>query len=176
MLVRLAASLGADPQLFREMKKKLTQTLVALSAVLMGYYLLYHVYAHIFNPEAILEAAAEGDTERVRELLDKGVDIYTQDGWSGTALMYAARNCHSDNVALLLDRGSEINEYSRLNRTPLMWAALGGCEETVRSLLNRGADASLKDQDGKTALMIATESNDAEIASIIRAACEGRKC
>jgi ankyrin repeat protein len=90
--------------------------------------------------------------------------------------MYAAGNCHSDVVALLLDRGAEVNEYSRWNRTPLMWATLRGCEETVRLLLNRGADASLKDRDGKTALMIATERNYAEIASLIRVACEGGKC
>src|SRR5262245_46529721 len=158
------------------MKKKAPQILVALVALLIGYYLLYHVYAHIFNPEAILEAAVEGDTERVRGLLNKGVDIYTEDGWGGTALMFATSHCHSDVVALLLDRGAEVNEYSRWNRTPLMWAALYGCEETVRLLLNRGADASLKDQDGKTALMIANERNYAEIASLIRMACEGGKC
>jgi len=161
---------------FIEMKKKLTQTLLAVSALFMVYYLVFHVYAHIFNPEAILEAAEDGDTERVRKLLGKGVDIYIRDGWSGTALMYAARNCHSDVVAVLLDRGAEVNEYSRLNRTPLMWAASGGCEETVRFLLNRGADASLEDQDGRTALMIATERNHAEAAALIQAACEGKKC
>jgi len=56
-----------------------------------------------------------------------------------------------------------------------MWAASGGCEETVRFLLNRGAGASLKDQDGRTALMIATERNHADVTALIQVACEGKK-
>ncbi len=158
------------------MKKRLVQILVVLSALLLGYYLLFHVYAHIFNPEAILEAAGEGETERVRELLDKGVSIHIRDGWGSTALMYAAAGCHSDVIALLLDRGAEVNECSRGNRTPLMWAATGGCGETVQYLLKRGADVSLRDQDGSTALTIATERNHTDVAALIRAACEDKKC
>jgi len=130
--------------------------------------LLCLILSPILGPQRLLDAAESGDLATVTKLLNKGVDINTQDGWSSTPMMYAAANGHTDIVALLLTRGAGINSTSRLDRTPLMWAANGGHNETVKFLIEHGADLSMKDREEKTALMLAIEREHASTAAIIR--------
>ncbi len=122
----------------------------------------------LFYPQELLNAAREGHLDVVRNMLDKGVDINTKDGWDSTPMMYAAANGHTDIVALLLERGVNINSTSRLERTPLMWAANRGQDGTVKFLIEKGADIASKDRGGKTALMLAVERNNQSTAELIR--------
>jgi hypothetical protein len=130
--------------------------------------LLSLILSPILDHQRLLDAAENGDLATVTKLLDKGIDINTKDGWSGTPMMYAAANGHTDIVALLLTRGVGINSISRLDRTPLMCAANGGHNETVKYLIEHGADLSMKDREEKTALMLAIERGHASTATIIR--------
>src|SRR6266851_7574475 len=50
-------------------------------------YLFSHAASQANMPNELLIAAERGDSNTVRELLDKGVDINTMDGWSGTTRM-----------------------------------------------------------------------------------------
>ena len=75
---------------------------------------------------------------------------------------------------LLLDGLRQINRMKvdavqRNNQNALMWAAASGSLPTVELLLQRGADASARDDRGKTALDIATDEHQPEIASRLRA-------
>lgn len=130
--------------------------------------LLRLILSPILDHQQLLDAAESGDLATVTKLLDTGADINTQDGWSGTPMMYAAANGHTDIVALLLTRGLGINSTSRLDRTPLMWAANGGHNETVKFLIDHGADLSRKDREEKTALMLAIERGHASTAAKVR--------
>ncbi|MDD5170935.1 MAG: ankyrin repeat domain-containing protein, partial [Syntrophales bacterium] len=53
-------------------------------------------------------AAANGRSETVRLLLDRGADIHAT-GRGGDALFGAAEEGHADVVKLLIDRGSDID-------------------------------------------------------------------
>ena len=70
----------------------------------------------------LLDAAADGDTRRVEELLNKGANIerYARDGW--TALTVAAREAHYETVKQLLKRGANVNTKEGGGHTPLFWA------------------------------------------------------
>jgi RNA polymerase sigma factor (sigma-70 family) len=89
------------------------------------------------------EAAAIGDVECVRSLLDRRpelLDAYSPEGF--TALSLAAHFGHLDAMRLLLDRGADVNRVSRhaIAVTPLIAALFGRRVEAASMLIDRGAD------------------------------------
>jgi RNA polymerase primary sigma factor len=72
-------------------------------------------------------------------------------------------------VSLHLRRGEDVNARDDLGRSPLMLAASRGHRETCTLLLEMGADPWLMDNEGKSALVIAGESHQADIESMLRA-------
>ena len=81
--------------------------------------------------EQLLDAARNGDSKAVRELLLNPKDIPNFDSTLGQALCEAAWRGHRETVELLLDHGADVN-YSG---SPLRSAAV----EAVKLLLDRGA-------------------------------------
>lgn len=103
-----------------------------------------------------------GDIDKVRRLLESGVDPNIQDPSydeeGGTPLLHASYNGLYEVSKLLLESGANPNipDYY-YGQTPLMWASLAGHEEIVRLLLEKGADPNIKDEDGDNALIFATQ-------------------
>ncbi len=114
--------------------------------------------------DELLEAAANGDIDLMRELLDKGVALNakTPDGW--TALMIGASQGSVAMVKLLLDHGADVNEKNSRGQTPLIFAAHWGHQEIVRLLVDRGADVNAQMHDGWTALIDATQMGKGDVA------------
>jgi ankyrin repeat protein len=52
--------------------------------------------------------------------------------------------------------------------TPLHWAARKGYKEVVELLIAKGADLNAKTKNGNTALDLAIQYNQSEIADLIR--------
>ena len=93
------------------------------------------------------EAAAIGDTERVRTVLDQRpelLDSFSSEGF--TSLSLAAHFGHLDTMRLLLDRGADASVVSRhpVGATPLIAALFGRRVEAARMLIERGADVDTK--------------------------------
>ncbi len=88
-------------------------------------------------------AAANGDVELVKLLLDRGAEINaaTQDGW--TALHFACLRGDEGLVKLLLDRGVDVNTKTTSGVSALSIATSEGDREIVELLLDRGASGSL---------------------------------
>jgi ankyrin repeat protein len=59
----------------------------------------------------ILEASRTGNLDRVRELLDSGVDIETKDEYNHTPLYLAVSNQDVEIVKLLIKRGADVNAH-----------------------------------------------------------------
>ena len=115
--------------------------------------------------EELGEAAARGDLEQVKRLLDKGANVIAHNREGATPLMRAAEKGHLDVVKLLLRKGAPVNGKSSDNVTPLMYAARGGNLKAVKLLLDKGADVNSETGFFRTALM------DDEIG---RASCRER--
>jgi len=118
----------------------------------------------------IWKAALYADINRIKELLDQGVDINSIDPMYGsTPLMFAAERTNEtsslDTVKFLLDRGADINfKNSKFGMTSLMFAVRNSNKysnlETVKLLLDRGADLEIQDDSHNTALMYAVNHSN----------------
>ena len=125
-----------------------------------------------------LAKAAENNSVAMIELL---IAYGAQIDRSG-ALIVAAENGNLEAVRCLVSHGANINlmrasdtdlytktleELSALHK-----AVLGGHEDVVAFLVENGAELSLRDREGKDALTMAVETNNAEIFQIIHDARE----
>ena len=123
--------------------------------------------------KSLLKAAAKGDVELVRQLLDEGaeVDFYQETSWrfsfDKAPLICAARYGRVDVVKLLLERGAKADFQDTSLYTPLMYAANYGHLGVVNVLLDAGADASLRDKDGWKASRFAKEEGKYNIEKIL---------
>ena len=93
------------------------------------------------------EAAAIGDTDHVRAILDQKpelLDSFSTEGF--TALGLAAHFGHLDTMRLLLDRGADVNVVSRhpIGATPLIAALFGHKVEAARILIECRADVTTR--------------------------------
>ena len=116
-------------------------------------------------------AAAEGDTQRLRELLDHGADVNAWDDDFNTPLHVAVARGNIDCVILLLDRGADVNSRFRTRyrtrNTPLHVAIDRGNMDCVILLLARGADDFAWGNDGKTPLYLAVERDHVDILNVL---------
>eukprot|EP00040_Diaphanoeca_grandis_P013536 m.68456 g.68456 ORF g.68456 m.68456 type:complete len:855 (+) comp23955_c0_seq1:215-2779(+) len=119
------------------------------------------------------KAAAEGDVDKVADLIDvtKGsalVDPLKGDGT--TPLITAAMMGHARVVKLLLDEGADVEKTGINGATPLQIAASMGHVEVMQVLLEGGANADSPHKFAKsTALHFAAEMGQAEA---VRVLCE----
>ncbi|ROI74418.1 Fibroblast growth factor receptor 1-A [Anabarilius grahami] len=100
----------------------------------------------------IWSAAMDGDVERVRAFIKKGIDPNMRDQANYSALHYASRAGEQSVCELLLDCGACVNAQTRGGATPLHRAAYCGHYSVLQLLLDRGADPCLTDDDGSTPL------------------------
>jgi ankyrin repeat protein len=129
------------------------------------------------HPELdVFEAAAVGDVERLRVLLDADpalVSAWSVDGF--TPLHYAAFFGTSETVRLLAERGADLeaparNEEIAGRARPLHSAVAAGRRETVEVLLAAGADPRAQRPGGGTPLEEAELTGRAELAELLRSA------
>jgi hypothetical protein len=114
--------------------------------------------------DQLIQAARDGDTAAVRQLLDKGANIEAKDKDGETALIVAAWWATTDVVRLLLAKGANIEAKN----TALIVAAVMGKTEVVKLLLARGANIEGKDNYGQTALNLAIEAGNTEVVNLLR--------
>jgi hypothetical protein len=119
--------------------------------------------------EELLDAARNGDTARVRELLRKGANANAKDRGGWTPLHWAAFWGHVDVAKLLLEHGADVNaKESVYDATPLHVAAATGHADVARLLLEHGADVNAKYGDSDlTPLHVAALYGHADVARLL---------
>ncbi|KAK9270518.1 hypothetical protein L1049_026099 [Liquidambar formosana] len=93
--------------------------------------------------ELLCEAARNGNTEKLRVLIDAGADVTYFDSEGLTPLMHAAKLGHADIVKNLLEAGAPWNALSRSNLSAGDFAMDAGHQEAFELLLNAGIQAEL---------------------------------
>ena len=98
----------------------------------------------------LINAAANGDIDKVLEILNTGLNVnatYDRDDTelSGmTALMVASYRGYSNMVGELIKRGANVNLKRYTGETALLLAAGSENVETIRALLSAGASPNVK--------------------------------
>ena len=81
-------------------------------------------------------AAEEGDMDKVKSLLERGVDVNARDANEQTPLHVAAVKGNVDVVRLLIEQGAEVDPCDKYGWTPLHWSSRQGHLEDSRVLLD----------------------------------------
>ena len=110
--------------------------------------------------ERFLDAAYHGNIEKVKHLLEKGVDIQYKDTLGINALKCAIWQNHKEIISFLLSQGIGIDMATVLGHTPLTKAISDGNIEIVRLLLEYGADSKLENGTSLTPLHYAKENEE----------------
>jgi len=121
----------------------------------------------------IFEAAALGEEDRLREVLDAdptGSTAYSGDGF--TALHFAAFFGRPDAVALLIERGAEVDAFGRgwMTGTALHSAVSRLQSDVARILLEAGANPDVRQSAGWTPLHAAAMNGDLVSVELLLAA------
>lgn len=112
-----------------------------------------------FREPPLLVAAAVGNVEIARALLEAGADIDAGDSDNSTALGVAALRRQGEMVAFLIESGANVNHRDRKADCPLSFAVFGGDEAIIQQLLDAGADLYFRNPNGETLLHIACSRN-----------------
>ena len=122
-------------------------------------------------------AAIRGDVERVRQLLQSGVDVDARDRYGQTALMLAAHHGHREMVETLIESAADLNVTAKYNLSALMLAVIAGHAAIAQLLARAGADLSLTGSGapgfmGKTAYDLAVAREMKELYAELK--CDER--
>lgn len=125
----------------------------------------------------LITASERGNLALVTLLLKQGAEIEARDKDGNTALHEASFNSHVHCVEVLLAAGAPTTIRNGLGFTPLhqavrrFWETAGESRvdrlarqsEAIDRLLRSGADPEIQDSGGRTAVVLAIESNNASL-------------
>lgn len=142
--------------------------------------------------ECLIEAAKNGDTATVNQLLIEGVDVNAKDSDGKTALIHAAIEGQIDIVKVLLENGAYVNAKDNDGKTTLIHVVqrsnmifrnslvyfLKGSVRDYRNALQdhfiiveiltaEGANVNAKEKYGFTALMLAAMEGHADMVKML---------
>jgi ankyrin repeat protein/beta-lactamase regulating signal transducer with metallopeptidase domain len=119
--------------------------------------------------ETLHGAAASGDKEGVKRLIEQGADVNARNQDGQTPLHLSLLNRWAGHARwALIKQGADVNAKTNSGTTPLMMAAAQGDEYSVEVFLFNGADVTASANKGETALSLAKENGRAEVVALLR--------
>ena len=114
---------------------------------------------------ALMMAAAGGQTQVLKALLDHKALVNLPDKHGFTALHFAA---DSETARLLIEAHADFNACTnRQKATPLISAAMNGKSEVAQTLLEYNVMVNHQDESGNTALIYAASNTDQKTVDLL---------
>jgi hypothetical protein len=123
-----------------------------------------------FLPGAFLQALWEGDSAKVEQMLNQGLDPNRPTSLGARPLIIAAKIRNPDMLRLLIAKGADLEGRDAAESTALLAAASAGLEKNVELLVAAGADVNSRDNRGMTPLFWASIQGFPEIAAFLLSA------
>ncbi|GAA5817264.1 hypothetical protein MFLAVUS_010807 [Mucor flavus] len=109
-------------------------------------------------------AAGDGQLDRVKELVETGVDVNSQDQFGYTAMHAAVSYSQIDIVKYLLEKGANVNIEDFEKDTPLYVAET---VEMAQLLLDHGAEPKRVNEEGLSPAATALEEGWEDVAKLL---------
>lgn len=110
-------------------------------------------------------AAFTGNLEKIRELLDDGMDINNKDNIFGITPLHWA--CSKEMAQFLIENGADINATDTNGETPLHMASGNGQIEVVSLLIENGADVNAENSYVSTPLYRAAGNGHTDVIGLL---------
>ncbi|MBI5206976.1 MAG: ankyrin repeat domain-containing protein, partial [Candidatus Firestonebacteria bacterium] len=105
----------------------------------------------------LYRALLNNDEDRVKYLINKGIDINTKDREGGSLLHYAVARNEKDIVEFIINKGADVDAKDIDGITPLHFAISKEYKEIIELLISKNADLNIKNNEGKTPLILLEE-------------------
>jgi uncharacterized protein len=119
------------------------------------------------NGRIMLEAAASGNVEALKRLVEAGASLESPNAAGETPLLLAVKNNHLRAAIFLIDAGSNINAQAVNKDSPWLLAGALGRTEMLRHMMPKGPDFSLRNRFGGNALIPACERAHVETVKLL---------
>ncbi len=116
---------------------------------------------------SLTSAAANGNLEKVKSIIDSGIDINSKDDHGYTALIEASKYGHYDIVKYLITSKAEIDLQGWHCYTALAFATERGHLEIAKMLIDAGANINAIDDENNTCFSKTAENGNIEIAKLL---------
>ncbi len=117
--------------------------------------------------EALLAAAAKGDSATVRDMIAGGASLDPKDRAGRTPLLLAVEHNKLDVARLLIAAGANINAIANNRDTPWLLAGARGRTQMLRLMADKGPDLKLRNRYGGTALVPACHYGHVEAVAFL---------
>ncbi|HYD18673.1 MAG TPA: ankyrin repeat domain-containing protein [Patescibacteria group bacterium] len=122
----------------------------------------------MFKNSKLHTAITEGNTARMKELLDLGADPNYEDDYGRTFLWFAVNRGNFEAVKLLVESGAKVTTEMKYDGTLLQKAARKGSVDIARYLIEKNPKLlELRDRDGETALHTAAAAGYADFVTFL---------
>ncbi|XP_031624690.1 serine protease persephone-like [Contarinia nasturtii] len=111
----------------------------------------------------LLTVADNGNMDAVKDLINRGANVNSQDDLNETPLHKTAERGFTEIVKYLIDNGANVSAANGFEETSLHMAALNGHIEIVKILIGKGGNVNVKNDHKETPLHMAAFYGHIEI-------------